>query len=112
MARLKMFSNLSEKELSAENLIVVDGEQNPMHEHVVANLRRAFEDVALFFWNARSATKIGVMWKPSQFMTKKFSVVSSRHHTVTDAGFSVKNASEIVREMVNTSEGLITLARF
>ena len=114
-ARLRMFANLSDRELSTENLLVVEGDQTPLHESVVESLRAAFSDIAVFFWNSKSATKVGVMWRPAQFMARKFSVLLSRHTVVaegTNSTLSAKNSAEIVREMVKLSKGLIETVDF
>ncbi len=114
-ARMKIFSNLSDKELSIENLIVSAGEQNPIQDQIVTCLRAAFGDIALFFWNSRNAKSIGVLWKPSQFISSKFSVVSTRHTIVAEGSksiFSIKNSAEIVKEMLAISRGMLTASSF
>ena len=95
--------------------MVVEGELTPLHESMVESLRAAFGDIAVFFWNSKSATKVGVMWRPAQFMARKFSVLLSRHTVVaegTNSTLSAKNSAEIVREMVKLSKGLIETVDF
>jgi U3 small nucleolar RNA-associated protein 22 len=110
-ARLKLYANLSDKEVSSDNLIVEAGHVNPIHEKVVAKLRDAFGDLALFFWSASKADRVGVLWRPGEFMPKKFSVMSSRLAIVTET-FSVKNASEVLKEMLALSDGMLTTTSF
>ena len=115
MRCVRMFANLSEKELSTENLVVVEGEQNPLHESVIEDLRAAFGDIAIFFWNSKSATKVGVMWRPSQFMARKFSVLTARHSVFVESDnsrLSTRNSAEIVKEMIKLSKGLIETVDF
>ena len=106
---------MSERELSIENIIAVQGEQNPLHERIVSKLREAFGDVAHFFWNSRNANCVGVLWKPVQFLSSKFTVVASRHSLIADnseSSFLIKNSAEVVKEMLSISEGMLSASSF
>jgi U3 small nucleolar RNA-associated protein 22 len=110
-ARRKLYANLSDNEVSSDHLVVEEGQVNPIHERVVRKLRCAFGDLALFFWSDLRADRIGVLWRPIDFMPKKFSVTTSRHTLVAES-FSVRNASEIVKEMLALSDGMLTSSSF
>ena len=88
---------------------------HPLQEEVVNKLRSAFGDTALFFWNARSARHLGVLWRPLTHKPSTFGVLTSKHRTpelcVSDsAGSSAMteaNLQELVGQMLDLSEGLL-----
>ena len=118
-ARLKVFSNLSKKEVSIENLVVKAGAtSHPVQEEVIETLRKGFGDVAIFFWNAQRGTEVGVLWKPSVFLTHKFSILESRNKIALQsedssaATIAVVNSSEVVAQMLRVGDGLFQQIRF
>jgi U3 small nucleolar RNA-associated protein 22 len=119
-ARLKVYANLSKKEVSLENLVVKEGATpHPVQEGVVDALRKGFGDIAVFFWNAQRGTEIGILWKPSAFLTRKFSILESRNKlalqsedSASSATFTVLNTSEIIAQMFRVGDGLIQQVRF
>ncbi len=118
-ARLKVFSNLSKKETSLENLVIKEGSTpHPVQEALVVSLREAFGDIALFFWNAQRATEVGVLWKPAAFMSNKFSILESRNklallsEDTTATSITVLNITEITAQMLRIGDGLFKQIRF
>ena len=116
-ARLKLYSNLSSKELSMNNLMIESGASpNPIQEKIFMQLNKAYGDIAMFFWDGRSASEIGVMWKPKMFLPQKFSVLHTKNRLVMmgNNGHSsnIMNVSEIVKQMISLSGGLLASANF
>ena len=103
-----------------ENLVVKEGAtSHPVQEGVVDALRKGFGDIAVFFWNAQRGTEIGILWKPSAFLTRKFSILESRNKlalqsedSASSATFTVLNTSEIIAQMFRVGDGLIQQVRF
>ncbi len=103
---------------------------------VVAELRKQYSRVALFFWDARRGDVLGVVWKPKAFLSStstssSFSILESRHqlvvtgvdnsgdcvsgggvkHSTDRDSVVVKNVVELVAEMVAGSKGAIDLVQ-
>lgn len=73
--RLKMYKNM--RDLHSQNHAVLH-DWRPVDE-VVQMLRRKFDHLALFFYNALCPDVIAVLFRPNIFVSKPFSVMSSEY---------------------------------
>ena len=117
MARMTVFSNLSKKEASMDSLIVQEGTTAyPIQESIIANLKKTYGDIALFFWNFQRGSELGIMWKPSAFLSSKFSILETRNKlALTSAegvSLSLLNSSQIISDMQEVSKGLLKQPKF
>uniref|UniRef100_A0AAY5ELP3 Nucleolar protein 6 n=1 Tax=Electrophorus electricus TaxID=8005 RepID=A0AAY5ELP3_ELEEL len=75
----------------------------------LSELKDAFGDVALFFYDPHGGTVIAVLWKPKTFHPQPFktSLMNARQVNVTDAATTVPNVEAIVRDFHVMGEGLV-----
>ena len=114
-ARTKLYANLSQQELALKNIICRPNlSVHPIQYEIIENLRSKFGKYALFFWDEIEGSTVGVIWRPSIFLPKKFSVLESRHHTANtregeDEGNTmvIFNVAEVLVEMIAEAKGLI-----
>lgn len=106
---------------------------NPIQEEVFEDLRDAFKEEAVFFWNAIKGKEVCVVWRPSLFVPKKFSVLQSKFvmpiddgtegaaatkrqktedTAVATAAVTVPNILEIVSHIQDSAEGLLSAIIF
>ena len=89
---------------------------HPLQMEVVKKLRSRFDDIALFFYNHLCGDEIGVIWKPSAFTPRPFSLLYTRNYCVCtgsdEGGTAVVNPGSVVAEMIALSDGLLSGARF
>lgn len=108
-ARLKVFSNLSAKEIAYNNLVVRPSESpHPLQEEILDALRRNYGDVALFFWNGLQGRDVYVVWRPAAFLPKpwKVTLAANRMPLSGEGSHSVLATSEIVLALLSCGGGL------
>lgn len=106
-ARLKVFSNMSGKETSYNNLIVRPGSTPcQIQEEIIGKLRRDFGDVAVFFWNGLSGQDILVVWKPAAFLPGKFGILQAANKVVLESSV-ILNTAQIITKMIAVGEGAL-----
>jgi hypothetical protein len=106
-ARLKVFSNMSGKETSYNNLIVRPGSTPcQIQEEIIGKLRRDFGDVAVFFWNGLSGQDILVVWKPAAFLPGKFGILQAANKVVLESS-AILNTAQIITKMIAVGEGAL-----
>ena len=114
-ARTKLYANLSQHELALKNIICRPNLcVHPIQYEIIENLKSKFGKYALFFWDEIEGSTVGVVWRPSIFLPKKFSVLESRHHIANTTGEEdednttvVFNVAEVLVEMIAEANGLI-----
>ena len=125
-ARLKIFANLEQKDLAIKSLVVdSNSSAHPRQEDVVRQLRLAFSDVALFFWNSNNGNEIHVIWRPKAFLCCNFSILKTsyrlsiagyvgRKESLGDGGkqekesaITVNNSTEMIAKMFSLGNGAI-----
>lgn len=73
----------------------------------LAELREAFDDVALFFYNPIGGSQIAVLWKPSE--TRAFAASHVNRHRVEEASGRLRiNIDAIYNDIQIMGKGLIT----
>jgi U3 small nucleolar RNA-associated protein 22 len=73
----------------------------------LAELREAFDDVALFFYNPIGGSQIAVLWKPSE--TRAFAASHVNRHRVEEASGRLRvNIDAILNDFQIIGKGLIT----
>lgn len=86
---------------------------HPVQEEVVKQLRQAFGDSALFFWNSRSGKEVGLVWRPATQQPTSFAVLSCKDRAVTAGDCSTTtelNVPQLLSEMLDLSAGLLVQA--
>ncbi|XP_003800330.1 nucleolar protein 6 isoform X1 [Otolemur garnettii] len=76
----------------------------------LAQLREAFGDLALFFYDQHGGEVIGVLWKPGSFQPQPFKATSTRGHMVASQGgelVMVPNVEAILEDFAVLGEGLV-----
>ncbi|XP_076854204.1 nucleolar protein 6 [Brachyhypopomus gauderio] len=82
---------------------------NPVRQYV-SELRDAFGDVALFFYDPYGGTVVAVLWKPHAFVPQPFktSLMNARQVKVSDGtATTVPNVEAIVQDFHIMGEGLV-----
>lgn len=73
----------------------------------LTELREAFDDVALFFYNPIAGSQIAVLWKPSE--TRAFAASHVNRHRVEEASGRLRvNIDAILNDFQIMGKGLIT----
>ena len=96
-------------------------------------MREAFQEEAVFFWNAITGKEVCAVWRPTLFFPKKFSVLQSKfvmpiddggenrvaakkqktdENSVAAAAVTVPNILEIVSHIQDSAEGLLAEITF
>lgn len=76
----------------------------------LAQLREAFGDLALFFYDQHGGTVIGVLWKPTGFQSQPFKASSTKGRMVECRGEDlvlVPNVEAILEDFAILGEGLV-----
>lgn len=76
----------------------------------LAQLREAFGDLALFFYDRHGGEVIGVLWKPSSFQPQPFKASSMKGRTLLSQGgelVMVPNVEAILEDFAVLGEGLV-----
>ncbi|XP_012625602.1 nucleolar protein 6 isoform X1 [Microcebus murinus] len=76
----------------------------------LAQLREAFGDLALFFYDQHGGEVIGVLWKPTVFQPQPFKASSAKGHMVVSQGgklVMVPNVEAILEDFAVLGEGLV-----
>ncbi|XP_044943841.1 nucleolar protein 6 isoform X1 [Mustela putorius furo] len=76
----------------------------------LAQLREAFGDLALFFYDQHGGEVIGVLWKPSSFQPQPFKASNVKGRMVTSRGgelVMVPNVEAILEDWAILGEGLV-----
>lgn len=88
-ANLKVYANMTKASCSSTRLVISDSNvssANTVQEEIVMRLRKQFNDVAFFFWDETTGDRLGVMLKPSTFITSAFSSTNSRRKISISTG--------------------------
>jgi hypothetical protein len=71
-------------------------------------LKQKFDHLALFFYNQLEGGQVGVIWKPSAFLPRNFSVLHSLHRTmVHELSLTVVDVPSVIGEMVALGNGIV-----
>uniref|UniRef100_A0A673VC95 Nucleolar protein 6 n=1 Tax=Suricata suricatta TaxID=37032 RepID=A0A673VC95_SURSU len=76
----------------------------------LAQLREAFGDLALFFYDQHGGDVIGVLWKPTSFQPQPFKASNTKGHMVVSQGgelVMVPNVEAILEDFAILGEGLV-----
>uniref|UniRef100_A0A452SM36 Nucleolar protein 6 n=1 Tax=Ursus americanus TaxID=9643 RepID=A0A452SM36_URSAM len=76
----------------------------------LAQLREAFGDLALFFYDQHGGEVIGVLWKPSSFQPQPFKASNTKGRMVMSQGeelVMVPNVEAILEDLAILGEGLV-----
>ncbi|XP_062938421.1 nucleolar protein 6 isoform X4 [Cynocephalus volans] len=76
----------------------------------LAQLREAFGDLALFFYDQHGGEVIGVLWKPTSFQPQPFKASSTKGHMVVSQGgelVMMPNVEAILEDFAMLGEGLV-----
>lgn len=76
----------------------------------LAQLREAFGDLALFFYDQHGGEVIGVLWKPTSFQPQPFKASSAKGHMMVSQGgelVMVPNVEAILEDFAILGEGLV-----
>lgn len=76
----------------------------------LAQLREAFDDLALFFYDRHGGEVIGVLWKPSSFQPQPFKASSIKGRMVVSQGgelVMLPNIEAILEDFAVLGEGLV-----
>nr|XP_017509913.2 nucleolar protein 6 isoform X2 [Manis javanica] len=76
----------------------------------LAQLREAFRDLALFFYDQHGGEVIGVLWKPTSFQPQPFKASTTKGHVMVSQGgelVMVPNVEAILEDFVILGEGLV-----
>ncbi|XP_045418924.1 nucleolar protein 6 isoform X1 [Lemur catta] len=76
----------------------------------LAQLREAFGDLALFFYDQHGGEVIGVLWKPTSFQPQSFKASSAKGRMVVSKGrelVMVPNVEAILEDFAVLGEGLV-----
>nr|XP_004658431.2 nucleolar protein 6 [Jaculus jaculus] len=76
----------------------------------LAQLREAFGDLALFFYDQYGGDVIGVLWKPTSFQPQPFKASCTKGHMVVSQGgelVMVPNVEAILEDFAVLGEGLV-----
>ncbi|XP_004372388.1 nucleolar protein 6 isoform X1 [Trichechus manatus latirostris] len=76
----------------------------------LAQLREAFGDLALFFYDQHGGKVIGVLWKPTSFQPQPFKASSTKGRMVVSQGgelVMVPNVEAILEDFAVLGEGLV-----
>uniref|UniRef100_G3SVB9 Nucleolar protein 6 n=1 Tax=Loxodonta africana TaxID=9785 RepID=G3SVB9_LOXAF len=76
----------------------------------LAQLREAFGDLALFFYDQHGGQVIGVLWKPTSFQPQPFKASSTKGRMVVSQGgelVMVPNVEAILEDFAILGEGLV-----
>lgn len=80
-ASLKVYANTVPASCTPNKLVIGEPSAtsaNTVQESIVKKLRYQFRDVAIFFWDETDGDRVGVMLKPSAFLTSTFSSTTAR----------------------------------
>jgi hypothetical protein len=93
---------------------------HPVQETLFNQLRGAFGDSAVFFWNSRSGREIGLIWRPRVLQQTSFAVLACKDRAVIEAADSAEGSSratateanvpQLLSEMMDLSAGLLVQA--
>lgn len=76
----------------------------------LAELREAFGDLALFFYDQHGGEVIGVLWKPTSFQPQPFKASNVKGRMVVSRGgelVMVPNIEAILEDFAVLGEGLV-----
>nr|XP_020652113.1 nucleolar protein 6 [Pogona vitticeps] len=79
-------------------------------QNYLRELRQAFSDLALFFYDKHGGEVIGVLWKPSAFEPQPFKVTSMKGRMLSSLGaepMTVPNVEAILEDLEILGEGLV-----
>lgn len=96
------------KEPGPSSLMPVLGYDPP--QLYLAQLREAFGDLALFFYDQHGGEVIGVLWKPTSFQPQPFKASSTKGRMVVSQGeelVMVPNVEAILEDFAVLGEGLV-----
>ena len=88
-ASLKVYANMTKASCTSSRLVISDSSvtsANTVQEEIVMKLRKQFKDVAFFFWDETVGDRLGVMLKPSTFITSAFLSTNSRRKISISTG--------------------------
>ncbi|XP_041278004.1 nucleolar protein 6 isoform X2 [Onychostruthus taczanowskii] len=97
------------KNSSATNILFPVVEYDPVQLYL-QELRNAFDDLALFFYDKHGGEVIAVLWKPLSFQPQPFKVSSMRGRKVTTLNnelVCVPNVEAILEDFEILGEGLV-----
>ena len=80
-ATLKVYANTVPASCTPGKLVIGEPSAtsaNTVQEGIVKKLRCQFRDVAIFFWDENDGDRVGVMLKPSAFLSSTFSSTTAR----------------------------------
>ncbi|XP_023571830.1 nucleolar protein 6 isoform X2 [Octodon degus] len=96
------------KEPRPSSLMPVLGYDPP--QIYLTQLREAFGDLALFFYDQHGGEVIGVLWKPTSFQPQPFKASSTKGHMMVSQGeevVMVPNVEAILEDFAVLGEGLV-----
>lgn len=73
----------------------------------LSDLREAFDDVALFFYNPVAGAKIAMLWKPTASESKSFAASHVNHSQIDESGRLRVNIDAILHDIEIIGKGLI-----
>lgn len=88
-ASLKVYANTVHTSCNPSRLVIADpssSSENVVQEEIVAKLRSRFQDIAIFFWDETVGDRLGVIFKPSAFLSTAFSSTNSSRKMPTNDG--------------------------
>lgn len=109
--RRKLYRNLRENE--SESVLSM---WRPVSE-VVESLRERFGDMALFFYNELSPEVVGLLWRPQNFKTSPFSIMTSDYAKPIDDcewksdSLVARNECDLLREMSQYYLNIVTTVK-
>jgi hypothetical protein len=91
-----------------------------VQESLFNQLRSAFGESALFFWNSRSGREIGLIWRPRVHQQTSFAVLACKGRAVCDGADGAEgsgkstateaNVPQLLSEMLDLAAGLLVQA--
>ncbi|XP_015703764.1 nucleolar protein 6 [Coturnix japonica] len=106
---VKSFSRGVVKNSAAARILFPVVDYDPVQCYL-QDLREAFSDLALFFYDKHGGEVIAVLWKPSSFQPQPFKVSNMKGHTVTTRNnelVCVPNIEAILEDFEVLGEGLV-----
>ncbi|XP_072215381.1 nucleolar protein 6 [Excalfactoria chinensis] len=106
---VKSFSRGVVKNSAAARILFPVVDYDPVQCYL-QDLREAFSDLALFFYDKHGGEVIAVLWKPSSFQPQPFKVSNMKGHTVTTLNnelVCVPNVEAILEDFEVLGEGLV-----
>ena len=112
-ASLKVYSNTVHAFCNPSRLVIGDASSssaNIIQEEIVMSLRKQFRDVAIFFWDETEGDRLGVILKPSAFLTSNFASTNSRRRMpITDGSKAhlpmISDVSQIAMNIFASGNG-------